>query len=294
MTKQKVKVPGKVQNPGSALGEAIGAHMETALNAYLADIVNDYSCRLISKGKVNAKTHKATKLLLYDNYGTAYNIDAVITNEANQPLILIEYKYIRYEKHNRDKGSWVCTAHSSIRRRYNSVRSSFAILAGSWSKSSIAMMKSHDINLFIIPFDKITELFNKHKIKYDWGEKDRDTAQRSWDQYVNLSEEAKLKIAEDMIAEIKPEIEAAIEKTLDNSTDREVERVTIEIHTNIGEVKVFEFSNIDDALNFLEDFSFEELLSHSNSFTLFDIPDIILDNGSEEDSDDSPQLSLGL
>ena len=156
-----------VQNPGSALGEAIGAQMEIALNTYLTKVVNKYSCRLISKGQENPKTKKATKLLLYDNFGTAYNIDAVVANESMQSLILVEYKYIRYKKHNRDKGSWLCTAHNAIRRRYNSVRSSIAILAGSWSGSSIAMMKSHDINLFIIPFEKITALLKKQKIKFD-------------------------------------------------------------------------------------------------------------------------------
>jgi hypothetical protein len=189
-----------------------------------------------------------------------------------QPLLLIEYKYIRYKKHNRDKGSWLCTAHNAIRRRYNSIRSSIVILAGSWSGSSLAMMKSHDINLFIIPFDKITELLKTHKIKFDWGEKDRDIAVESWTKYSKLSDKQKLKIAEEMIAEIKPDLETAIEKTLDNKTIRKIERVTIEIHTNIGEVKRFEFEDTRAALDFLEDFSFEEILNNSNSFTLFDKP----------------------
>lgn len=92
-----------IQNPGSALGEAIGAQMELALNEYLAEVVGKYSCRLISKGQQNPKTKKTTKLLLYDGFGTVYNIDAVVANESMQPLILIEYKYIRYKKHNRDK-----------------------------------------------------------------------------------------------------------------------------------------------------------------------------------------------
>jgi hypothetical protein len=261
-----------IQNPGSALGESIGAHLEIALNNYLTEVVNQYSCRLVSKGNENQKTQKATKLILYDSFGTAYNIDAVITNESMQPLILIEYKYIRYKKHNRDKGSWLCTAHNAVRRRYNSIRSSIAILAGSWSGSSLAMMKSHDINLFIIPFEKITLLLKKHKIKFDWGEKDRDIAVQSWAKYLKLSEKQKLKIAEEMIAEIKPGLEAAIEKTLDNKTKREVESVTIEIHTNIGEVKRFEFKDIQSAFDFLEDFSFEEMLNNSDSFTLFDKP----------------------
>lgn len=271
-----------VQNPGSALGEAIGAQMELALNTYLTEIVSKYSCRLISKGKENPKTQKATKLLLYDNFGTAYNIDSVIANESMQPLILVEYKYIRYKKHNRDKGSWLCTAHNAIRRRYNSVRSSIAILAGSWSGSSVAMMKSQDINLFIIPFDIITVLLKKHKIKFDWGEKDRHIASESWKKYSALKSRQKLKIAEEMIAQIKPDLEEAIDKTLDNKAKRKVEKIAIEIHTNIGEVKRFEFTNIEAALNFLEDFSFEEMLNNAHSFTLFDKPEIDPDEEIEE------------
>ncbi|GAB4494001.1 MAG: hypothetical protein OHK0019_19200 [Saprospiraceae bacterium] len=158
-----------------------------------------------------------------------------------QPLILVEYKYIRYKKHNRDKGSWLCTAHNAIRRRYNSIRSSVAILAGSWSMSSRAMMRSHDINLFIIPFETITALLKKYHIKFDWSEKDREVAVESWEKYRRLTDRQKQKIAEEMIAAIKPDLEVAIEKTLDNSTKREVEKVALEIHTNIGEVKRFEF-----------------------------------------------------
>ena len=267
-----------VQNPGSALGEAIGGQLEIALNSYLAEIVSKYSCHLISKGRKNSKTGKATKLLLYDNYGTAYNIDSIVANEAMQPIIIVEYKYIRYKKHNRDKGSWLCTAHNAIRRRYNSVRSSIAILAGSWSGSSVAMMKSQDINLFIIPFDKITALLKKHKIKFDWGEKDRHIASESWIKYCALTKRQKLKIAEEMIAVIKPDLEAAIEKTLDNSAKREVEKVTIEIHTNIGEVKRFEFKDTQSALDFLEDFSFDEMLNNADSFTLFDKPTVNADD----------------
>lgn len=264
-----------VQNPGSAIGEAIGAQMEIALNKYLSELVGKYQCRLISKGHENPKTGKTTKLLLYDNFGTAYNIDSVVTNESMQPLILVEYKYIRYKKHNRDKGSWLCTAHNAIRRRYNSVRSSIAVLAGSWSRSSVAMMKSQDINIFIIPFEKITQLLKRHNIKFDWGEKDRKIAKESWKKYSALSDVQKLKIGEEMISAIKIDVEVAIEKTLDNSTEREVEKVAIEIHTNIGEVKRFEFPDIQSALDFLEDFSFEEMLNNADSFTLFDIPKVI-------------------
>lgn len=262
-----------VQNPGSALGEAIGANMESALNEYLIEFVKDYACHLVSTGPLNPKTGRHKKLLLYDNFGTAYNIDAVIANEAMQPLIVIEYKYIRYKKHNRDKGSWLCTAHSSIRRRYASIRSSIAILAGNWSGSSLAMMQSHDINLFLIPFEKIVELLKEKDIDFDWGEKDRTTAVASWNKYSDLSPEEKLQIGKDMIDLIKPELEARINQILDDSITRSVDRVSVEVHTNIGEVKRFEFDSIQDALEFLEDFGFDELFESGDSFTLFDVPE---------------------
>jgi hypothetical protein len=55
---------------------------------------------------------------------------------------------------------------------------------------------------------------------------------------------------------------------------REVEKVTIEVQTNIGELKRFEFKSIQEALGFLEDFSFEEMLNNADSFTLFDNPEV--------------------
>jgi hypothetical protein len=259
-----------IQNPGSAIGEAIGSNMEKALNRYLQEFVKNYSCHLISRGEINPKTGKYKKLLLSDNFGTDYNIDAVITNESLQPIILIEYKYIRYKKHNRDKGSWLCTAHTAIRRRYSSIRSSIAILAGNWSGSSLAMMKSHDVTIFLIPFETICELLNKHGIQFDWGEKDRGIAQESWNQYERLSENEKLAVGVEMTALIKNELEDTIEKILDDTIDREVKKVVLELHTNIGEVKKMEFENIEDAMDFLSDFKFEVFFDTSNSLSLFE------------------------
>lgn len=264
-----------IQNPGSALGEAIGAHMEMALNTYLEKLVKEHSCHLITKGQPNPKTKKNTKLLLFDNFGTSYNIDGVIANESMQPLILLEYKYIRYKKHNRDKGSWLCTAHTAIRKRYHSIRSSFAILAGNWSSSSIAMMKSHDINIFIIPFLKISKILKKtYNIEFDWGVKDRNIANDSWIKYNSLTERQKIGIGKRMISEIKDELALSIDRILDNSRKRSVKQVTVEIKTNLGEVKIFDFPDIESAFDFLEDFTIEEMLNHSDSFTLFDKPKI--------------------
>jgi hypothetical protein len=258
-----------IKNPGSAFGESIGAHMEFVLNKYLEVVAETYNCVLVSKGKSDPKTLRAKKLLLYDEVGTAYNIDAVVANESFQPLILIEYKYIRYKKHNRDKGSWICYAHNSLRRQYSSVRSSIAILAGNWSLTSLAMMRSRDVNVFLIPFSLIVDLLAEFNIRFDWGEKERDIAIESWLKYEALAKRDKIQIAERMIKNVKVPLQEMIARTLDDTIERVADKVAVEVHTNIGELRRFDFTSIDEALSFLENFSFEEVFDTSTSPALW-------------------------
>ncbi len=262
------------QNPGSALGEAMGACMEAALATFLEPIVYEHESRLMTKGPVNPKTGKHTKLIMFDEFGTRYSIDGVILNELNQPLVLLESKYIRYKKHNRDKGSWICHAHGEVRRYYSSIRSSIAVLAGNWSKTSLTMITSHNINVFLVPFERIVQVLAKRGIDFEWGEKDRHLAVEAWKRYNSLSPIEVERIGEEIIEGIKKPLADLVGKILSDDVPRKIDRVAIEIHSNLGEVKRFEFQSREDALDFLEDFSLEEMLDHSSSFTIFDIPQI--------------------
>ncbi len=263
----------KIANPGSALGEAVGALMETALEHLLSQISDEHGYHYLTSGvrKTKAGT-RAKKLLLSDNYGNQYDIDGVIANASMQPLIIIESKYIHYTKHNRDKGSWICTAHSAVRRRYHSIRSSIAILAGSWSGSSVAMLKSNDINIFHIPFAHIVDLLRAYGIDFDWGEKDRSQAHAAWHAYQQLSEEEHRQIGEDIIEIIKVPLIALIEKILDDTTPREIKKIILEVVSNLGEVKVFEFDSVEGAMEFLENTDLDKVFLTVDSVTLFDPP----------------------
>jgi hypothetical protein len=96
-----------VANPGSALGEAIGALLEDEIHRILKPLAETSNCVYIATGPNDPRTGKPTKLILEDGDGNEYNIDSVIINNRFQPLVLVESKYIRYKKHNRDKASWV-------------------------------------------------------------------------------------------------------------------------------------------------------------------------------------------
>ena len=97
-----------VANPGSTLGEAVGATMEREVNRLLRPLAEESECVFLSAGRPNPRTGAATTLYLNDEFGTRYKVDSVIANACIQPLVLVESKYIRYKKHNRDKGSLDC------------------------------------------------------------------------------------------------------------------------------------------------------------------------------------------
>ncbi|MDE5878009.1 MAG: hypothetical protein K2H47_11005 [Muribaculaceae bacterium] len=263
----------KVTNGGSAIGEAIGHYMESVIQDYISKFIEDYPCHFLKEigyNKITGKTSK--KLLLYDNFGNDYNIDGVITNESMQPLVLLESKYIRYKKHNRDKGSWICNAHSAIRKRYPSIRASIAVLAGSWSKTSLAMIKSYDVNVFLIDFSLISKLLKDKGIDFEWTENEHSKALLAWEKYDKLSEKEKYGIAVEMVDSIKNNLFDLLKTVLDDTKPRNIKQIIVEIHTTKGEIKSMKFDSITEAITYLSDFSLDELFESASFISIFDIP----------------------
>ena len=104
-------------NPASALGEAAGKLFENAVIATLERVVGAYGYTVQPQRLVNGT-------------GNSYQIDAVISDDEGRPVIIVDPKYIRYTKHNRDKASWLCTAHYNLRKTHPTLRKSIAVLGG--------------------------------------------------------------------------------------------------------------------------------------------------------------------
>lgn len=260
---------GIVVDPESAFDEAIRNLIEKSLGQVLKQIENNHICHYVGVHQ-SQSGRKTNRLLMSDDCGNEYSVFGVMTDESLRPLILFESQYARHEKLNRDQIGWVCDAHSAIRRRYHSIRSSIAILAGNWSQSSLAMMKSHDINIFLIPFDLIRAALAEHGIDFDWGEKERDKAHIAWGQYNQLSENQQAQIGTAMIQRVANDLATSVERILDDSTTREVDKVVIELVSSLGEMKIYEFDSVDEALDFLNQENLELLFVTGDSASLFD------------------------
>lgn len=253
-----------VTNPGSALGEAIGKILETEIHRILKPLAEEKGCIYITAGPPNRKTGKDTKLILTDSGVNAYNIDSVIINNLFQPLVIIESKYIRYKKHNRDKASWICTAHPKLRERYATIRKSIAVLMGNWSKPSKQLLKSFEVELFEISFDDICNILARHNINYNWQENAREQAMESWQTFCHISTDDRHQIAKELIATIEGGLKNSLELALDVSIPRAVDSVKVLIRSNLKETYTYVFSNLVETVEFLESYNEERDMDTSS------------------------------
>lgn len=126
-------------NPAAALGEAAGKLFEAAVLNVLQPVAQRRGFTVDPERLVNGT-------------GNTYQIDAVVSDAEQSPVIIVDPKYIRYTKHNRDKASWLCTAHYNLRKSYPTLRKSVAVLGGRWSNPSIALMQSFGVDILTVPF----------------------------------------------------------------------------------------------------------------------------------------------
>lgn len=232
-----------VTNPGSALGEAIGKIIEAEITGAI---------RYVAEDKYGLNTYSGR---LKNGDGNIYQIDRIIKDKDGNPLITVEVKYLRYKKHNRDKASWTCTAHYNLRKTYPSIKKSIAILCGNWSKPSKALLRSFGAEIHEIPFEKLVNVLKKHNIIFDWDEKDRETAKKSWEKYQGLEKDAYKQIGIEITKEIVPSIKKSIEHTItaDPNKPKEIAEVEILIKTSRGEFYMRRFKKAQEGLKYLID-----------------------------------------
>jgi hypothetical protein len=257
--------PG-VANPGAALGEAIGGQIETELGKTLEAVAKRFSYEFSDHGGIHtggANKGRKKRLIMKDAAGIGYNIDGVVRDAQGHPVILFESKYIRDKKHNRDKGSWICTAHSSLMRTYPTIRRSIAVLAGSWSESSKKMIRSFGINILEVPFDHIVQVLKLYSISFDWGERERHIATHAWVTYCRLMEEQRAEIGGKLVANVRSRLEEMVSESLDPAkrAEREIEKVEVVVYSSEGEINLDTFQSPAEAISHLKRASAATLFS---------------------------------
>lgn len=226
--------PRRVSNPASALGEGVGKLFERAVVEGL-------------RREVESRNHTVRPARLTNGTGNSYQIDAVVFDADENPVIIIDPKYIRYTKHNRDKGSWLCTAHYNLRKTYPTIRKSIAVLAGNWSVPSKALVRSFGVEVLEVPFAHLVEVLKGYKVAFDWGEKDRETPRASWEIFSNLEDVDYADIGAKFTEEVMGSLTTAVTQVLDTDVSTLPSRISgveLLLKTDRDEMLLLTFDSI--------------------------------------------------
>ncbi len=233
-----------VARAASALGQEVGKLFESAVLESVRD-------------EVESRGYSIRPARLRNGTGNVYQIDAVVFDSDNQPIIIIDPKYIRYTKHNRDKGSWLCVAHYNLRKTHRSIRKSLAVLAGRWSNPSKALIRSFGVEALEVPFDHMANILRTYDVEFDWPEdKGELTARVSLENFSELDEDTKLEIGVKMVSGVSVSLQDGVVQVLDTDIDSMATRVAeveILLKTNQGEMILSSFDSVPEAMKALTD-----------------------------------------
>jgi hypothetical protein len=226
-----------VAHHGSALGEAVGKLIEQNLALSVQQVARPFQCSVRSS---SLKNHMDNK----------HQIDIIVSDSQQRPVVLIEPKFLRYTKHNWDKGSRLCIAHHSLRRTYPSIQKSIAVLAGNWTRASLDFIQSFGVEIHRVLFDHVADVMASYGVGFRWGEKDKDASEDAWRVYGALSLDAKHEIAAALTAPVQSAVMQSVEQTLraDPSAPKRIASVELSLRTTDGEYLVYGYANVQDAI----------------------------------------------
>jgi len=239
-------------NYASKLGEAVGHAAEAEIQRIIQESVKPFDL-YVDVGGPRPGKRKGKKLLMVNDTGTEYQIDLAVENKANEPIILVESKYIRYKKHNRDKASWTCVAHYKLRTTYPTVRKSIAVIMGQWSEPSKKLMNAFGVELVTIPFEHMSRVLQDFEIEFDWPEDNNAIPKRSWGKWQKLDEAQVGEIARRILAPQAASIRKLVVDAIrsEQVPIKNVDKIELLLKTSQGEYFLKKFPSAREAAIYL-------------------------------------------
>jgi len=139
------------KSPASLLGQIIGDAFERVvisfLEGYLAENHSDYELLKPQEGRHTIVLDMAGGLKRQmDN--------VVIPKDSDDPVALLETKWLKDARHHNDKGAWIPQLRE-VRKRHATIRGAAAILSGYWTEGVGVMLRSEGgIKMVLVATDE--------------------------------------------------------------------------------------------------------------------------------------------
>ncbi|WP_058569519.1 DNA methylase [Xylella fastidiosa] len=180
------------KSPAHRFGQIIGDLLEEIVLPELQKYCDDRGLYLDKKGKRVART--GSKVSWQDRYDNYHDLDFVIEsggtdNVIGRPVAFIEAAWRRYTKHSRAKAQEIQGAVMPIAEKHHWDKPFLgAILAGVFTRDSLAQMRSCGFETILMPYESIIEAFSFAGVDARF---DENTPDEEFDQAVKQIEELK-------------------------------------------------------------------------------------------------------
>lgn len=247
------------KSPAHTLGQAIGNFIEQHFENELSEICNARELYLDVIGS-ERPARRGKKITWLDAYNNKHDLDFVIERGGTKrkigtPAALIECAWRRYAKHSKNKAQEMQGAVLPVAENY-SINKPFigAVLAGVFTAPAVEQLKSHGFKVLYFKYDDVVDAFKSVDVDIRTTETTSDKdAQQSLDQIRELSDKQNKKVFEFILKNYKTEVEE-FKRSLVSALDRQIYQIIVAplYGTNL------EFASIDEAIEFIENFSEKE------------------------------------
>ena len=260
-----------VESPAHKLGQIIGDLFEETIKDVLEPITIQNGLYLDYKKERHARDMKK-EVIGKDLLGNDHKLDYVIEKGGTEEnfgmyIAFIEIAWRRYAKHSKNKAEEIGDVLDVMYKTYSNQHPfKGAVLAGVFTKPSIAQLKSKGITIAYIDYESIVGLFhNKYQIDIRWDEKtETEEITRILSQVEHLISDKKETIKKDIVSENR-QIFGEFILELKKSIERKVQKIiVIPLH---GESNTF-FDSYK-AITFLN--SYDEMTKQSYGFKSYKI-----------------------
>lgn len=257
------------ESPAHKFGQLIGNLLEELIRPSLDDFAT--SSRLyLDYQKKPRSTRKGKKVTWEDSYGNTHDLDYVFERDGTSektgtPVAFIEVAWRRYTKHSRNKAQEIQGAVLPLAEKYQWSNPFLgAVLAGVFTEGSLDQLRSHGFHILYFPYDNLIAAFATVGIDIQF---DESTSDETFRQCVKTIESMPpmmtQKVKEHLVAANQQELRSFM-VSLEQRLARMVEKVVIIPLYGRSD----EFSTIEDALRFLNQYRIREELPEFRKYEI--------------------------
>jgi hypothetical protein len=147
--RRRIRKARTTEAPENAVGQWIAGFVEAGVLYYLESIMRELPSNEFSmRPPIGSKTWH-----LLNRYGEEKQIDHLISDKRGDPVLVIEDKWLKDQRHLKDKGSWIMVL-KAVKEATPSLRGSIAVLAGDWNETTLGVLRKLS-HVFYIPLKTV-------------------------------------------------------------------------------------------------------------------------------------------